>query len=303
LAVIVAPTTLVPAFGRPVLHDQPPGDLLGPVIDYSMAQFVGFRVDQPRIHPGNEREFTLCWQAPDGADEIPVPYAFALHVVGPDDQLVGRRESYPGLGNYTLWQPGRAFCDTFALPIEGSLEPGRIYRLALTLLEFETQRRLPDYAPDGGQQFTTFIGSLISPAEPVSAAEMEAAPFRFEGIALVNYTLALNGDALQLEITWGTQIRPGRTYKLFVHVFNAQGERVLQADPLAGGERYPTWAWERGERIADSVTLSVAGLPPSEYRVMVGLYDAETLTRLPATDAGGQPAPDNAALLEIINLE
>ncbi|MCQ3931683.1 MAG: hypothetical protein DPW16_14600 [Chloroflexi bacterium] len=306
VVVIIVPTTIYPAFGRPPLTENPPENLMGEVLDYGQASFLGFKVDDTRIHLGDTREFTLCWQAEDAAssgEKIPMPYAFTLHVIGPDDEVVGRRESYPGLGNYTLWDAGKSFCDTFGLPIGGELKEGQIYRLSLTLLEFETGNRLPNYAPDGSQLFTTYIGSLIAPAAKIDPAELNSAPFRFEGISLVEYTVSHDTENLQLTLTWGTSSRPADTYKLFVHIVDASGQQVAQLDPLAGGEQYPTWAWDAEERIPDVITLPLSGLPVGEYQVKIGLYQAESFTRLHATDAVGNILPDDTATLDTFRIE
>lgn len=303
LAVVIAPTTIYPAFGRPPLTENPPENLMGETLDYGQADFLGFKVDDTRIHIGDTREFTLCWQAEESHEKIPMPYAFALHVIGPDDEVVGRRESYPGLGNYTLWEPGKSFCDTFGLPIGGNLKIGQIYRLSLTLLQFETGNRLPNYAPDGSELFTTYIGSLISPAAKIDPAELDAAPFRFEGISLVRYAVSHDTENLQLTLTWGTRSRPANTYKLFVHIEDANGQQVAQLDPLAGGEQYPTWAWDAGERIPDVITLPLSGLPAGEYQVKIGLYQAESFTRLHATDAAGNALPDDTVILDTFRIE
>lgn len=303
LAVIIVPTTIYPAFGRPPLTENLPEDLMGEVLDYGQADFLGFKLDDARIHIGDTREFTLCWRAEAADEQIPMPYAFALHVIGPDDEVVGRRESYPGLGNYTLWEPGRSFCDVFGLPIGGELINGQVYRLSLTLLQFETGRRLPNYAPDGSELFTTYIGSLIAPAAKIDPADLDAAPFRFEGISLVDYAITQDADILQLALTWGTRSRPADTYKLFVHIEDASGQQVAQLDPLAGGDQYPTWAWDAGERIPDLITLPLSGLPAGAYQVKIGLYQAETFTRLHATDAAGNPLPDDTVTLDTFRIE
>lgn len=303
VAIIIVPTTIYPAFGRPPLTENPPENLMGEMLDYGQVDFLGFKVDDTRIHIGDLREFTLCWQAEDADVRIPMPYAFALHVIGPDDEVVGRRESYPGLGNYTLWEPGKSFCDTFGLPIGRELKTGQIYRLSLTLLQFETGNRLPNYAPDGSELFTTYIGSLIAPAAKIDPAELDAAPFRFEGISLVTYAVSHGAENLQLSLTWGTRSRPADTYKLFVHIVDASGQQVAQLDPLAGGEQYPTWAWDAGERIPDVITLPLSGLPAGEYQVKIGLYQAESFTRLHATDAADNALPDDTVTLDTFRIE
>ena len=46
----------------------------------------------------------------------------------------------------------------------------------------------------------------------------------------------------------------------------------------------PTWHWQTGEYILDEHSLTVpADTSPGEYLLGVGLYDADTLERLPPT--------------------
>jgi hypothetical protein len=46
-----------------------------------------------------------------------------------------------------------------------------------------------------------------------------------------------------------------------------------------------------------------AHAPPGEYHIEVGLYLLSTMTRLPATDAAGNPLPNAAVLLGTIEIQ
>ncbi len=107
--------------------------------------------------------------------------------------------------------------------------------------------------------------------------------------------------------SWDVQAAPAADYLMFVHLLDAQGQRVAQIDaPPGGAELPPTGAWEAGQQIA--VPLPVAlptSLPSGEYRLAVGLYDSATGARLPLiVGVGADPAlagPD-ALLLDSITL-
>jgi hypothetical protein len=46
------------------------------------------------------------------------------------------------------------------------------------------------------------------------------------------------------------------------------------------------------------VELSLAGVPPGQYDLAIGWYDPDNPNqRLPATDAAGNPLPDNRLVL------
>jgi hypothetical protein len=76
-------------------------------------------------------------------------------------------------------------------------------------------------------------------------------------------------------------------YTIFVHVLDADGETLVNADHLPPR---PTHEWRPGQVVPDRVTLV---LPPDlsagDYRIEVGLYDASdpTLPRLSLDDGSG----------------
>jgi hypothetical protein len=69
---------------------------------------------------------------------------------------------------------------------------------------------------------------------------------------------------------------------------------IAQADPLAGvgagpeGEDYFTSQWDPGELIQDNVAILIPpNAPPGAYQLAFGLYDGETLERLPVVGQEG----------------
>jgi hypothetical protein len=61
--------------------------------------------------------------------------------------------------------------------------------------------------------------------------------------------------------------------------------------------RYPTSRWAEGEVVSDPIILTLADVPLGRYRLAVGIYDPETVDRLPAVDAAGRPVPDDRVVL------
>ncbi|MCU0496869.1 MAG: hypothetical protein MUF87_05905 [Anaerolineae bacterium] len=165
LALIFVPLVLWPAFGPPILMDNPPDDLQHEVINFGVARFIGYSVSQDTIAQGDRLTVKLCWQAPQGTGPIPVPYAFAFHIVGsadldriqPNEPIVGRKESLPGLSKYTLWQPGKIFCDEFEVLITEPITE-RDYPLFVTLYDLTTTYGLPGYLDGTDQLHSKIIG-------------------------------------------------------------------------------------------------------------------------------------------------
>jgi hypothetical protein len=95
-------------------------------------------------------------------------------------------------------------------------------------------------------------------------------------IRLHGYTLARDGDRLTLTLAWGALQAPGRSYKVFVHLFDPASDAIpAQHDDFPRGGAYPTDQWVAGEVVTDVVTLDLSGVPPGRYRLGVGLYDPD----------------------------
>jgi hypothetical protein len=109
------------------------------------------------------------------------------------------------------------------------------------------------------------------------------------GYSLLNDRLAA-GDIAQFTLFWQAENRsPLRRYKVFLHVLDEGNHIVGQRDAEPGGGARLTDQWAPGEVVIDNYGLPIhAATPPGEYRVEVGMYDAETGGRLLAPDGQGQ---------------
>jgi hypothetical protein len=120
---------------------------------------------------------------------------------------------------------------------------------------------------------------------PVAAGLHEPTPGR---LPLADYSPLRPGDTLHVTLTWQATRPFYRDLKLFLHLLDASGQVVAQADPLAGagasaeGVDYFTSRWDPGELILDDVAIAIPpNAPPGPYRLALGLYDGDTLDRLP----------------------
>ncbi|NIN64166.1 MAG: hypothetical protein GTO63_05600 [Anaerolineae bacterium] len=104
-------------------------------------------------------------------------------------------------------------------------------------------------------------------------------------------------DVLHVTLSWRALDLMDKDYTVFVHLID-EGERVwAQHDAQPAGGWRPTSSWQRPEEIGDNHGLALpTGIPPGEYRLALGLYDAATGQRLSViTDQ--QPAPGDRVLL------
>jgi len=133
----------------------------------------------------------------------------------------------------------------------------------------------------GNVRLATYAVPQASARAPEPVDVVFGDQIRLRAFALRSPT-ATSGDVVQLTLYWEA-LRPlDRRYKVFTHLLDAEDHIVGQrdAEPLAGLR--PTTGWKPGEKIADRYGLPVLwGTPPGNYRLEVGLYDAETGARLP----------------------
>jgi hypothetical protein len=98
---------------------------------------------------------------------------------------------------------------------------------------------------------------------------------------------------LPLMLAWQALRPPAADYVTFVHLIAPDGTVAKQYDraPLQGVA--PTTLWREGDILLDGYDLDIpANLPPGDYRLLVGLYDLATLTRLPV-QIDGMPVGDS----------
>ena len=137
------------------------------------------------------------------------------------------------------------------------------------------------------------VSPLAGEAAPVAPTPGGAvfAGLDGEAITLREFTVwplaARPGDVVGVRLVWSADVAPARPYKVFLHLLAADGQLVAQRDGEPGGGSRPTTGWAAGEAVIDNHGLLLpAGLPPGEYVLQVGLYDAfDPATRLAV--AGG----------------
>ena len=181
------------------------------------------------------------------------------------------------------------------LPIPQHLTTGP-YRLVVGTTDLLDNQRIPLATGDTVRLVETL--KIPPPPDNRVAESMADASFG-ESIALDGYTLAPTADGLVVTLFWRAIDPPQADYTTFVHVVDAAGEIVAQADAQPLNGRYPTSIWSPGEAIVDERIL--AGVVQGEYEVYVGWYRWDTLERLPVR-SGDVESPDGRLLLGTVDL-
>lgn len=120
-----------------------------------------------------------------------------------------------------------------------------------------------------------------------------------DALRLLGYRLLRQGDELEITLYWRSEQRMETDYKIFVHVFEPTTKApVAQDDSMPKRWAHPTTLWAPGERVADVIPVSLKGVPQGEYGVAVGVYDPQTMERLPVVGAENRFYPDDRLILQ-----
>lgn len=123
-----------------------------------------------------------------------------------------------------------------------------------------------------------------------------------QDIRLMGYDLEPNqvrpGETFELTLYWEALEKPAGDYTVFIHLLDQDGELRGQIDSQPQEGMYPTYFWDKGERIQDRSTVVVSpDAPPGDYEIAIGMYTLETLERLPIVDQHGMPVPNDSLII------
>lgn len=273
-------------------------------VDYGgQARLLAFEVDKTLVHPGDTVKVTLYWLA---LEPMETDFSVFVQIFSGQTNL-GQSDSYPGGGSVptTWWTPGQIIRDTHYIFISAAVPGLRPIWIAAGLYDFETGER-PIATDIRGQDvlyptLTKLQSFWDSPSwQPDNPLDINFA----NQIRLLGYDADTHapkaGEDWDFTLYWQPTAGMDRDYTVFVHLLDAGGTLVGQADGLAFMELYPSSHWVAGETLDDAHRLSIPpSAPAGKYRVLIGLYDATTGVRLSVMDGAGQPADNFIVLAEL----
>jgi hypothetical protein len=114
---------------------------------------------------------------------------------------------------------------------------------------------------------------------------------------LVGYDFSQDGAALKVNLTWKILQPLLPPHHIFVHLYDATGERIAQEDgePRTTAGRAPTGSWLSGEYVTTRHTLTLPENAQAPFTLQTGLYLAATGQRLPVT-VDGATSGDNLSI-------
>jgi 4-amino-4-deoxy-L-arabinose transferase-like glycosyltransferase len=247
----------------------------------TLAELVAVSPAQPSTAAGATLPVAVCWRT---LSQSTTDYTVLIQLIGPDNQVVASRRTYPGLGlNPTsVWPIGQVFCDTIGVQIPTDLAQTLRYQVEVGFIDQASGARLPVVDAQGSPVSAAFASAVRLEA---TTSEATAVPPGTDPIQLVSFETAdswSKTSPISLTLNWWAAEPLVQDYTVFIHLRDpATGEQVLEADgpPLNGW--YPTSWWQPTERVRDLHTFTLPDdVIPGSYTLFVGWYDPATGQRL-----------------------
>jgi 4-amino-4-deoxy-L-arabinose transferase-like glycosyltransferase len=306
LALIIPFRYIAPAYARPPILSMLDIQNIEHPMQVNFAnkiELLGYDIDpeEPRVREA--LVVTLYWRA---LSEMEENYTVGAHLMGPEYESYGGRDSYPAGGNYatSLWRDGDIIRDIYWLRIPRDFRAPSTGKVEVTLYLHATGERLALVNPEGAREGDSV---LLGPFGVVTREEPEYSipyPLHYDlgdALALVGYHVpdVITGT-LPATLYWQGLGKTEQNYTVFVHVFDEEGNLVGQDDQEPRGGLYPTSIWGEGRIVEDrhDITISHAGSPGHHrLRIVVGMYLLETMERLPVFDADGTHVPHDEIVI------
>ena len=299
---------------RPGGSSQEPWDLPNPlqVTFGGEVTLLGYEPASAEVRPGESLLLDTHWRAERGpfAD-----YTLVMELIDENEEVATKSSSalvpsYPT----SSWQSGQYLRGQQRLVLPVSLTPGSYFlRVALASpeggrLEASGQAAKPARLRDGGLGLAT-IEVLDRPRRfdlPAVTNALEATVGK--QAHLMGYDLDLEqahpGGQVSLTLYWQAGGPMARPFKVFAHLLDSEGTIRAQHDASPGGGCCPAHTWVEGEVIVDQHSIALGlDLLPDTYQLVVGMYDEDFDTRMPAYDEQGNALAHDRIEIAAVTVE
>ncbi|MEZ4591758.1 MAG: hypothetical protein R3D55_11555 [Chloroflexota bacterium] len=265
---VVGPTAVLGQIT--VTAPEPTGaaaDSLGQIEGISLLEY---RQDREVAVPGDVALLTFFWQRPSDASLV---------------------QNF----NLELRDANNAIAHTWTLPFTLPSYPPAAWPEAAEI-RGQHLLRLPAALNSGSYQFMAdgiVLGQIdiTAPERVFEAVGMETAvnvTFSQTNqplITLVGLTQSpISNLQSPISLLWRAEAETPTSYRVFIHLVNADGQILAQADGEPANWSRPTTGWVPGEYILDAHTLTLPPDLPPDARLRIGLYDPATGQRLQTED-------------------
>jgi 4-amino-4-deoxy-L-arabinose transferase-like glycosyltransferase len=267
-------------------------------------RFLGFSVGSGTFRPGDTLEFSLFWKA---LQDVQGDYNFVLMLKDGGGQTWAEVSGPLASSAYPTnhWGRGQLARGIHPLTIPAGVPPGR-YNLVIGLRNAEDGAPVPiqRWLLNWGDEYLLGMVHVEGREHQTNPPASITYPTRARlgaGIELLGYELdraqVEAGGSLRLTLYWQALQDGEGSYSVFNHLIDNEGRIWGQKDGVPGGGILPTGGWIAGEYITDEYVIPVKEeAPPRECLIETGMYDPQTMRRLPVFDVDGTSIGDRVLL-------
>ena len=287
-----APERFVQAVPLPLPSEPRPQYALRDATIVPETQVLGFDLAPDPPQPGNALRVRVYYRTL--ARMYPM-YSAMLGISDANGKPVGDYEGFPGSYYYPTyrWQAGDFYRSAWTITLPADAPAGE-YRLDLYWHVYNLDARQADYT----RETHVALGVIRVGDFGVARIDQPAQARLGEAITFLGWNgspSVARGQSLDLDLVWRAERALTEAYTVFVHLVDANGNVVADADSPPFTGLYPTNRWRAGETLRDRHTLKIpADLAPGNYALEIGMYAPATGARLPVS--GGADKIDLAPL-------
>jgi len=290
-----------PAYALPNTVQQLPGSAVPLEAHFEALELVGVETPIPAIEAGGWVPITVYWRLNEATDEN---YSTFYSVIGREIEEIGKLDTYPGMGTLPTSQMevGTIYRDNYLIQVEEDFRTPTLIRVLIGVGVFEPDQGYVEiFNPEsasGEEVGSVIVDAAVAYPADIDECEQAAGAItgqgQFADLAVLSANVgddkAFNADdSVEVDLAWDVIGTTPDNWTVFVHLVGEDNSVVAQADgpPLDGD--YPTSLWKESCGFSEQRIITIPeDVEPGEYRVMVGLYNADdsSLPRVPVLEGG-----------------
>jgi hypothetical protein len=262
---------------------HPPAQTFVNVAFGDLVELIGYDLNQESFQPGEQVHVRLYWRL---LNPGPRMLRSSVHLTGKDgrENRGGHNAYHIGAVPFYRWNPDQYVTDDHFFTVDENAAPFTTeIRVAVFDAEegyYETSDGLTSLPLRTIQIHGDWLqadDTLTHPADPIDFGGL----IHLQAYALEAPT-ADQPERYCLNVRWQVKQSIPADYTVMLHLVAPTGEFIQAADAPPFDGLYPTRDWQNGQTLDDRYCLQN---PDPDNQLWLGLYDAETLTRVPIINA------------------
>ena len=271
----------VQAVPLPLLQAPQPHYVLQDAHTVPEVQVLGYDLEPDPPQPGRPTRVLVYYRAT--ARMYPM-YAASLTITDITGRPWETLNGFPGtfyFPTYRWYELGEYYRDAWSINLPADA-PSGLYRLDLSWYVYNQATGKADTSQVYNVSLSTIrVGDLTGGAITHAQDARVGDAITFLGWN-ADATTVRRGQSINLDLFWRADQVVPQSYTVFVHLTDATGRVVADADSPPSQGLFPTDRWTPGETVRDRHTLKApANLAPGNYGIEVGMYLPSTGARLP----------------------